>query len=128
MSNFWGGSTYAEERKKVYKGVIDEVTELLYVTSRLDEQMEELRLDYDAMEKNPDSAEGKLSTTFIEKESISRQDMEALYRDLSMAIAEVKKKLGVAWQQYDFYCKEVEREKERERERARQMEERDDRF
>lgn len=118
MFGYFCDGTYAEEQKELYKQVIDKVTELLSVTSRLDEQIEVLRVDYNAMEKNPDSAEGKLSTTFIEKESINRQAMESLYRDLSTAITEVKMKLGVAWQQYDFYCKEVEREQER----AKQME------
>lgn len=113
---FSGQSSYAESQKNKYKDVIDAINVQLEHTIYLNEQMEVLRSDYDIMEVNPDSAEGKLSSTYVDREAENRQSMETLYSDYSTAISEVKAKLAEAQSQYEYWCSEVEKEKLRAKE------------
>lgn len=105
-----GKKTYAESQKKKYKDVIDEINDQLEDTEYLDEQMRLLRLDHDIMECNPNSASGKLNTTFVTKEAENRQALETLYNDFSTAISSVKTQLAAAQTEYQYWCSEVERE------------------
>lgn len=109
--NFPGSSSYAESQKNKYKDLIDAINVQLERTLYLDEEMEALRGDYDIMEVNPDSAEGKLSTTYVDKEAENRQSMETLYNDYVTAISEVRARLAEAQSQYEYWCSEVEKER-----------------
>lgn len=84
--------------------------EQLEKTGNLDDVLEQLKNDYDTMEVNPDSAQGKLSTTFVTKETENRQAVESLGADFKAAISEVKTKLEFAQGEYEYWCSEAERE------------------
>ena len=67
---------------------------------------------YNTMEMNPDSAQGKLSDTFVTKESENREAVEKLGADFKEIIAEVKSKLEFARDEYNYWCDEAKREDE----------------
>ncbi len=112
---FFEQDSYAESQKKKYQEIIEKVNEELKKTMYLDEQIELLRQDYNTMEINPDSVEGKLSTVYVEKENKNRQNMKTLCSDLQTAITEVKGQLAAAQSKYEYWCEEVEKEKQRAR-------------
>ena len=128
---FWGDSlSYAESQKNKYGEILEKIGTQLDMTRNLDGQMEILRSDYCVMESNSDSADGKISTTYIDKEDINKQGMETLYSDLVTAIAEVQSQLSVVQNQYAYWCSEVEKERQRareEEERAREEKRRKER-
>ena len=68
------------------------------------------------MEMNPDSAQGKLSDTFVTKESENCEGnceaVEKLGADFKEIIAEVKSKLEFARDEYNYWCDEAKREDE----------------
>ncbi len=105
-----GEKTYAESQRDKYKKIVSGLQEQLGKTNYLDDVMEQLRNDYDIMEVNPDSAQGKLSTTFVTKETENRQAVEALGANLKLAISEVKKKLEFAQGEQEYWCSEAKRE------------------
>ena len=110
IDDILGKKTYAESQRDKYKKVVKGLQEQLEKTSNLDDVLEQLKNDYDIMEVNPDSAQGKLSTTFVTKEAENRQAVEALGADFKSAISEVKAKLEFAQGEYEYWCSEAERE------------------
>lgn len=72
--------------------------------------MDQLATDFNTMEMNPDSAQVKLSDTFVTKESENREAVEKLGADFKEIIAEVKSKLEFARDEYNYWCDEAKRE------------------
>ena len=105
-----GEKTYAESQRDKYKKIVSGLQEQLGKTNYLDDVMEQLKNDYDIMEVNPDSAQGKLGTTFVTKETENRQAVEALGANLKLAISEVKRKLEFAQEEQEYWCREAKRE------------------
>lgn len=112
INDIFGKKTYAESQRDKYKKVVSGLEEQLENTGELEDVLQQLTTDYNTMEVNPDSAQGKLSTTFVTKEIINRQGMETLGTDLKNAISEVKNKLEYARGEYDYWCSEAKREDE----------------
>jgi len=110
INDIFGKKTYAESQRDKYKKVVKGLQEQLEKTSNLDDVLEQLKNDYDTMEVNPDSAQGKLSTTFVTKETENRQAVESLGSDFKVTISEVKTKLEFAKGEYEYWCSEAERE------------------
>lgn len=110
INDIFGKKTYAESQRDKYKKVVKGLQEQLEKTGNLDDVLEQLKNDYDTMEVNPDSAQGKLSTTFVTKETENRQAVESLGADFKAAISEVKTKLEFAQGEYEYWCSEAERE------------------
>lgn len=110
INDIFGNRTYAESQRDKYKKVVKGLQEQLEKTGNLDDVLEQLKNDYDTMEVNPDSAQGKLSTTFVTKETENRQAVESLGADFKAAISEVKTKLEFAQGEYEYWCSEAERE------------------
>ena len=110
INDIFGKKTYAESQRDKYKKVVKRLQEQLEKTSNLDDVLEQLKNDYDTMEVNPDSAQGKLSTTFVTKETENRQAVESLGSDFKVTISEVKTKLEFAKGEYEYWCSEAERE------------------
>ncbi len=110
INDILGKKTYAESQRDKYKKVVKRLQEQLEKTGNLDDVLEQLKNDYDTMEVNPDSAQGKLSTTFVTKETENRQAVESLGADFKVTISEVKTKLEFAKGEYEYWCSEAERE------------------
>ena len=110
INDILGKKTYAESQRDKYKKVVKGLQEQLEKTGNLDDVLEQLKNDYDTMEVNPDSAQGKLSTTFVTKETENRQAVESLGSDFKVTISEVKTKLEFAKGEYEYWCSEAERE------------------
>lgn len=110
INDIFGKKTYAESQRDKYKKVVKGLQEQLEKTGNLDDVLEQLKNDYDTMEVNPDSAQGKLSTTFVTKETENRQAVESLGSDFKVTISEVKTKLEFAKGEYEYWCSEAERE------------------
>lgn len=110
IEDAFGKKTYAEAQRDKYKKVVKGLQKQLEKTDSLEDVMEQLSYDYDYMEVNPDSAQGKLSTTFVTKETENRRAVEALGTDFKAAISEVNGKLKFAQSEYEYWCGEAERE------------------
>ena len=68
----------AESQRDKYKKVVRNLEKELKKTDNLSDVMAQLATDYNIMEMNPDSAHGKLSDTFVTKESENREAVEKL--------------------------------------------------
>lgn len=110
IEDIFGKKTYAESQRDKYKKVISGLEKQLGKTENLGDVMEQLATDYNTMEVNPDSAKGKLSTTFVTKESENRKAVEQLGTDFNGVIAEVQSKLEFARGEYSYWCDEAKRE------------------
>lgn len=66
IQDILGKKTYAETQRQKYKRVVDEVNEKLRQMEGLEETIKQLEIDYEYMELNSFSAEGKLSNTYNE--------------------------------------------------------------
>lgn len=66
IQDILGKKTYAETQMQKYKRVVDEVNEKLRQMEGLEETIKQLEIDYEYMELNSFSAEGKLSNTYNE--------------------------------------------------------------
>ena len=93
IEDIFGKKTYAESQRDKYKKVVRNLEKELKKTDNLSDVMAQLATDYNTMEMNPDSAQGKLSDTFVTKESENREAVEKLGADFKEIIAEVKSKL-----------------------------------
>ena len=102
--NLKDGETLEEAKNRMRKE--------LKKTDNLSDVMAQLATDYNTMEMNPDSAQGKLSDTFVTKESENREAVEKLGADFKEIIAEVKSKLEFARDEYNYWCDEAKREDE----------------
>ena len=96
IEDIFGKKTYAESQRDKYKKVVRNLEKELKKTDNLSDVMAQLATDYNIMEMNPDSAHGKLSDTFVTKESENREAVEKLGADFKEIIAEVKLKLEFA--------------------------------
>ena len=96
IEDIFGKKTYAESQRDKYKKVVRNLEKELKKTDNLSDVMAQLATDYNTMEMNPDSAQGKLSDTFVTKESENREAVEKLGADFKEIIAEVKLKLEFA--------------------------------
>lgn len=110
INDAFGKKTHAENQKKKYRDVIKRVEKQIKKTDNLEYMLGELKRDYVRMEVNPDSAQGKLSTTFVTKESVNRKASEKLGSNLKSGISDAKENLALAQEKYDYWCEEVERE------------------
>lgn len=64
IQDILGKKTYAETQRQKYKRVVDEVNEKLRQMEGLEETIKQLEIDYEYMELNSFSAEGKLSLNY----------------------------------------------------------------
>ena len=100
IEDIFGKKTYAESQRDKYKKVVRNLEKELNKTDNLSDVMAQLATDYNTMEMNPDSAQGKLSDTFVTKESENCEGnceaVEKLGADFKEIIAEVKLKLEFA--------------------------------
>ena len=96
IEDIFGKKTYAESQRDKYKKVVRNLEKELKKTDNLSDVMAQLATDYNTMEMNPDSAQGKLSDTFVTKESENCEAVEKLGADFKEIIAEVKLKLEFA--------------------------------
>ena len=96
IEDIFGKKTYAESQKDKYKKVVRNLEKELKKTDNLSDVMAQLATDYNIMEMNSDSAQGKLSDTFVTKESENCEAVEKLGADFKEIIAEVKLKLEFA--------------------------------
>ena len=112
IEDIFGKKTYAESQRDKYKKVVRNLEKELKKTDNLSDVMAQLATDYNTMEMNPDSAQGKLSDTFVTKESENREAVEKLGADFKEIIAEVKSKLEFARDEYNYWCDEAKREDE----------------
>lgn len=110
INDAFGKKTYAESQRDRYKKIVSELQEQLDRTGSLEEALDQLSKDYDIMEVNPDSAQGKLSTTFVTKEAENRQGVEVLGVAFKGAISDVKAKQSFAQGEYQYWCGEADRE------------------
>ena len=110
IEDIFGKKTYAESQRDKYKKVVRNLEKELKKTDNLSDVMAQLATDYNTMEMNPDSAQGKLSDTFVTKESENREAVEKLGADFKEIIAEVKSKLEFARDEYNYWCDEAKRE------------------
>ena len=78
IEDIFGKKTYAESQRDKYKKVVRNLEKELKKTDNLSDVMAQLATDYNIMEMNPDSAQGKLSDTFVTKESENREAVEKL--------------------------------------------------
>ena len=67
IEDIFGKKTYAESQRDKYKKVVRNLEKELKKTDNLSDVMDQLATDYNTMEMNPDSAQGKLSDTFVTK-------------------------------------------------------------
>ncbi len=112
IEDIFGKKTYAESQRDKYKKVVRNLEKELKKTDNLSDVMAQLATDYNTMEMNPDSAQGKLSDTFVTKESENREAVEKMGADFKEIIAEVKSKLEFARDEYNYWCDEAKREDE----------------
>ena len=110
IEDIFGRKTYAETQRDKYKKVVNGLEDQLGKTGNLEDVMQQLATDYNTMEVNPDSAQGKLNTTFVTREEENRRAVEALGADFQSAVSEVKMKLAFARGEYNYWCSEAERE------------------
>lgn len=110
INDIFGKKTYAESQRDKYKNVVNRLQKQLEKTGGLEEVLQQLKTDYNTMEINPDSAAGKLSTTYVTKEATNRQSMEAMGTAFQEAISDVRTKLAFAQEEYEYWCGEAERE------------------
>ena len=110
IEDIFGKKTYAETQRDKYKKVVNGLEDQLGKTGNLEDVMQQLATDYNTMEVNPDSAQGKLNTTFVTREEENRRAVEALGADFQSAVSEVKMKLAFARGEYNYWCSEAERE------------------
>ena len=110
IEDIFGKKTYAESQGDKYKKVVRNLEKELKKTDNLSDGMAQLATDFNTMEMNPDSAQGKLSDTFVTKESENREAVEKLGADFKEIIAEVKSKLEFARDEYNYWCDEAKRE------------------
>ena len=96
IEDIFGKKTYAESQRDKYKKVVRNLEKELKKTDNLSDVMAQLATDYNIMEMNPDSAHGKLSDTFVTKESENREAGRKTGADFKEIIAEVKLKLEFA--------------------------------
>ena len=96
IEDIFGKKTYAESQRDKYKKVVRNLEKELKKTDNLSDVMAQLATDYNIMEMNSDSAQGKLSDTFVTKESENCEAVEKLGADFKEIIAEVKLKLEFA--------------------------------
>ena len=90
IEDIFGKKTYAESQRDKYKKVVRNLKKELKKTDNLSDVMAQLATDYNIMEMNSDSAQGKLSDTFVTKESENCEAVEKLGADFKEIIAEVK--------------------------------------
>ena len=90
IEDIFGKKTYAESQRDKYKKVVRNLKKELKKTDKLSDVMAQLATDYNIMEMNSDSAQGKLSDTFVTKESENCEAVEKLGADFKEIIAEVK--------------------------------------
>lgn len=116
IEDIFGKKTYAESQRDKYKKVVRNLEKELKKTDNLSDVMAQLATDYNIMEMNSDSAQGKLSDTFVTKESENCEGnceaVEKLGADFKEIIAEVKSKLEFARDEYNYWCDEAKREDE----------------
>ena len=98
-----GKKSYAESQRDKYKNVMDTVKRKRNNFDLFEQDWEEMKADYDVMEKNPYSAEGKMRTTFEAKEQISRAGMRQLFIILQTGIDNVENNLRIAEGQYEYW-------------------------
>ena len=96
IEDIFGKKTYAESQRDKYKKVVRNLEKELKKTDNLSDVMAQLATDYNIMEMNSDSAQGKLSDTFVTKESENCEAVEKLGADFKEIIAEVELKLEFA--------------------------------
>ena len=65
IEDIFGKKTYAESQRDKYKKVVRNLEKELKNTDNLSDVMAQLATDYNIMEMNSDSAQGKLSDTFV---------------------------------------------------------------
>ncbi len=65
IEDIFGKKTYAESQRDKYKKVVRNLEKELKKTDNLSDVMAQLATDYNIMEMNSDSAQGKLSDTFV---------------------------------------------------------------
>ena len=109
---FFVESSYVERQKAKYAEVIKEINKELEKTIYLEYQMEQLRIDFEVMKKSPESVEGKIRTTFEEKEEGHCQEFEILYGNLMDTISDINNMLSTLQTEYEYWCAEVEKEKQ----------------
>ena len=90
IEDIFGKKTYAESQRDKYKKVVRNLKKELKKTDNLSDVMAQLATDYNIMEMNSDSAQGKLSDAFVTKESENCEAVEKLGADFKEIIAEVK--------------------------------------
>lgn len=110
LNDIVGAKTYAESQKSKYKGIIDVLQSKISNIENITYISDELKKDYDCMERNPHSAKGAISDTFQSKETTNRTDMERLCKSYQDALELIKEKLSEAKRQYEYWCDEVIRE------------------
>lgn len=110
IQDILGKKTYAETQMQKYKRVVDEVNEKLRQMEGLEETIKQLEIDYEYMELNSFSAEGKLSNTYMEKEEQNRVAVKAIEQHYTIGVSYVKSKCLEAQSQYEYWAGEVERE------------------
>lgn len=102
--------TYAEIKRDQYKEVIDALEGKLDNISDLSNALTELRNEYNRLEQYPESAEGKFSTLFIQKEAESRSRFNALETELNDAVSKMQYKLRHVHRKYDEWSETVKRQ------------------
>lgn len=104
--------SYAEEQRDLYKRIIEDIEEQLENTNGLASAKEGLENDLECMEENPNCAEGKLKTTFDDREGIVRSQLSSITESLEADITTINEKLELLREEYKFWKNEASREDE----------------
>lgn len=106
--------TNAEIKRDKYSDVMDIINDTLDDIDNLDELISQIDGVYSTMENNPDSAQGRLNTTYVTTEGSNKET----FRRIAGAMEEFKSSLGArlrwatrSYNQWDAQVKKEEQEK-----------------
>lgn len=111
IKDIFGAKTYAESQQKKYRDMVQELEgRLMSLEVNIPYVMESYQTDYGYMELNPQSAEGKLSDVFAEKEEKNRGFVDHFHQKFREAFEEINSQLIQLQQEEAYWISEVERE------------------
>lgn len=97
----------AEAQCEKYADIIERVENYLNNLSSFESDKSTFESDIQTMESSPDSAEGKLNTTFVDKLGVVRTEMEDVMEAIEAGYTETLTQLEAARQQYSSWLDEV---------------------
>lgn len=115
FDSLFGGSTYAESQRDKFQQLVSTLSgKISELDAQIDRAEEEIKIIHNALDRNPDSAEGTIMTEFNKKHLDWHMDAFHMTNKMRQAEADLNGKLEEAQQKYEYWCEEVRREQEEE--------------